>query len=525
MGFTAEGEISIHVGMERDDDERVTLRFSVNDTGIGVTKEALGGLFNAFTQADASTTRKFGGTGLGLSISRRLAEMMGGRMGAESTKGEGSTFWFTAAFGKRVLAGGAPTSPDEDRETRVLIVDDNATNRRVLSILLDTWTFGWAAALSGEEALKKLRDAAEDGQPFDIALVDMHMPAMDGETLGMRIKEDPAIRDTRLIMMTSMGSQGRVECLEEIGFDACLTKPVKESVLLDCLTSAKTDRYPEESRPQGGLSPAPNRMEPATRRTRILLAEDNPTNQFVALAILRKMGYRADAVANGLETLKALESLPYDLVLMDCQMPEMDGYETTRRIRQPDSRVRNPAVPIIAMTANAMRGDRDKCIEAGMDDYIAKPVDPPTLSEVIVKWIGATPALPEDEAADTPPDDRDEPTFNKNRLAEQLMGDDDLIHEIIHAFLDDVPNQINVLKKSLVEADAATARRHAHSIKGAAGTVGAVALQSVAFGIEQAAQDANLGSAYDLFPSLEKAFDDLATRLAREGLNRCAACK
>ena len=388
--FTHDGEVTIRAQREREDAHTVTVRFSITDTGIGIPADRLNRLFTPFTQVDGSTTRRYGGTGLGLAISKQLSELMGGQIGAESVEGQGSTFWFSAVFEKQpnpLLA----ESPADLRGVRVLVVDDYDTNRLLVTMLLESWGCRYGEAADGERALTELRRAAADGAPYRVALLDMQMPEMNGETLGRSIKGDPQLRDTVLVMMTSLGRRGDAKRLEQLGFAAYLTKPVRREHLRDCLALALGRRERGIDR---GLITRHTLAERSARRVRILLAEDNRTNQTIALALLRKLGYSADAVANGQEALTALRDLPYDLVLMDCQMPEMDGYEATARIRAADSTVRNPAIPIIAMTASAMQGDRERCLDCGMNDYLAKPVSFGALAEVLERWLPAV-----DEAA------------------------------------------------------------------------------------------------------------------------------
>ncbi|MCP4694761.1 MAG: response regulator [Desulfobacterales bacterium] len=385
--FTSEGEIAVNVDFIHGDDRRVLVRFSIRDTGIGISKENRASLFDAFTQADTSTTREFGGTGLGLSISKNLAEIMGGEVGVESEPDVGSTFWFTAFFEKQPQEADQLERPFVDiSKARILFVDDNATNRRLLSILLHSWDCRYEEAPDGETALKKLRDAAAGEDPFGVAILDMQMPVMDGETLGARIKATPELRDVILVMMTSLGNRGDAKRMEEVGFSAYLTKPVKQSLLFDCLVTVLDEKQPFSSQPERGIVTKHTLTENRMPKRRILLAEDNAINRKVALRTLKKLGFQAEAAENGLEVLKMLSANKYDLVLMDCQMPEMDGYTATREIR--GSKFRE--TPIIAMTAHAMKGAREECIDAGMDDYISKPVKPKELSAIIEKWLDRT---------------------------------------------------------------------------------------------------------------------------------------
>jgi len=386
--FTEKGEVVVRVSLDGESDTHATVRFAVTDTGIGIPADRLNRLFKSFSQADASTTRKYGGTGLGLAISKRLCEMMGGEIGVESQEGKGSTFWFTTVFEKQPEHKVAPpVLPADILGKRILVVDHNATNREVLCAYLESWDCQCHVASGSQEALCMLRQGAEERDPFHLAIVECTMPEMGGEALGRVIKADPALKETPLVMLTSWGQRGDAARMKEIGFSAYLTKPVKHSQLFDCLVTVLSEgsgRAEEDKKP-----PLVTRhsLAEAKRRVRILLVEDNIVNQKLAMRLLEKMGYRSDGVGNGREAVKALETDTYDLVLMDVQMPEMDGYEATRVIRNPQSKVRNHEVPIIAMTANAMRGDRERCLEAGMDDYISKPIQPQKLIEVMTRFV------------------------------------------------------------------------------------------------------------------------------------------
>jgi signal transduction histidine kinase/CheY-like chemotaxis protein len=390
--FTKKGEVVIRSTLEKDDDKYPIIRFSVTDTGIGIPKDRMDRLFESFSQVDASTSRSYGGTGLGLAISKELCEMMGGSIGVESEEGKGSTFWFTAVLEKQPESRSRNiVVPYDIRKKRILIVDDNATNLEILKEQLKSWNCRFDEASSGKQALKKLRLAVAEGDPFDIAILDMQMPLMNGAALGRKIKEDLDLNATHLVMLASIGVRGDAERMKEIGFEAYLTKPVKVSRLYDCLIAIvdkETGAGKEVFTKSGALATQYAISEDQKRKIRILLAEDNMINQQVALNILVKFGYRADAVANGKEAVRALEMIPYDLVLMDVQMPEMDGLEATAQIRNPNSAVLNHDIPIIAMTAHAMKGDREQCFEVGMSDYLTKPVDPGGLLGKLEKWLG-----------------------------------------------------------------------------------------------------------------------------------------
>jgi CheY-like chemotaxis protein/HPt (histidine-containing phosphotransfer) domain-containing protein len=469
----------------------------------------------------------------------------------ESEEGVGSTFWFTAAFGKQDPASIAARERDvvssDISGQHILAVDDNATNRKVLAGMLSSWSCRHEEVDGARAALDALRRARDEGDPFRIVILDMMMPEMDGETLGATIKADPELADVALVMMTSMGSRGDAGRLEELGFAAYLTKPVKQSNLYDCLATV-LDRVAE---PLSGSTPRiitrHSLAEGQKRRTRILLAEDNAINRMVALKTLEKMGYRADAVENGAEAVAALTAQSYDLVLMDVQMPEMDGMEATRRIRDPRSAVRDHDVRIVALTAHAMAGDRDACLAAGMDDYLSKPIRPEELAAALARWgrhgddsggrrspaaegaeappaaeaevspaseEAATPTAVEKaeaplaaEEAEAPP--AAEPVFDEAVLLNLLGGDRESAAEIAQEFLTDVPRQVEALRAALAAGDAAQARMQAHTLKGASANVGAAALRVVASRAETAGADGDLDLLAELMPQIERQ----ATRL------------
>jgi two-component system, sensor histidine kinase and response regulator len=393
--FTEGGEVVVSISEEGETDTHARLQFRVKDSGIGISREAQGKLFEAFSQADGSTTRKYGGTGLGLAIAKQLAALMGGEMGVQSEAKKGSTFWFTVELERQ--AGGAwdpYPSPLILAGVRVLAVDDNATNRRILQLQLDRWQMQVETAADGEEALKMMREAASAKKPYSFALLDVQMPKMDGWMLAHAVQADPAFAGTLLVVLTSFGQTLSPAELKAAGIEAYLVKPVKKSRLLDCLVSA----VGKKNSCGATLAAAPLvSWEPSLvfEKAHILLAEDNSVNQKVALARLQKLGYWADAAVNGVKVLEALRHLSYDLILMDCQMPEMDGYETTQAIRQREQSLERPCpwkapIYIIAMTAHAMEGDREKCLAVGMDDYLSKPVLVPELQAALERWKRAT---------------------------------------------------------------------------------------------------------------------------------------
>ena len=393
--FTAQGEVVISASLKAHHGEIVEILFEIHDTGIGITEARRTAIFEPFTQADGTTTRKYGGTGLGLAICKQLAELMGGQIGVESEAGKGATFWFTAFFEQQdvevaSLTGTGLKSAEvlnrlDIAGTRILVVDDNETNRKLMTTLLNTWGCRYESAGGAEAALKLLSEAAEQHDPFRVALLDQAMPDIDGSELGRRIKADPKLKSTLLVIVTSLGRRGDAALLEKIGFAGYLTKPVRQAQLFDCIACVlmrAAGKLPETA-----IVTRHTAAEVAHRSARILLAEDNVINQKIAQSLLAKLGRRADVVVNGREALRALELINYDIVLMDCQMPEMDGFQATGAIRDPKSQVLNHRVPIIALTANAVQGDREQCIAAGMDDYLSKPVKKDELAGILTKWL------------------------------------------------------------------------------------------------------------------------------------------
>ena len=518
--FTDKGEISVRAYLEKETHKDVMVLFSIKDTGIGIPKEKHERLFQSFSQADTSTTREFGGTGLGLTISKKLCEMMEGEMGVSSEVGKGSEFWFTACF-KQQEEPAQPVMPvpmPDMKGLHVLVVDDNETNREILQGQLGSWGCRVKEAVGGPEALREFYQADNEKDPFQIAILDMQMPVMDGLSLGKLIKADDKLKSVHLVMMTSMGLVGDAKRFEKEGFAAYLIKPVGHSDLFDCLSNIIFG----DSKPQSESSIITRHTvrEQHRKNIRILLAEDNITNQQVAIGILKKFGFvGVKVVENGVQAVKAVADSPYDIVLMDIQMPEMDGHEATRQIRKKESESGKSRIPVIAMTAHAMKEDKDKCIAAGMDDYVSKPIDAKFLLEALESWlprekITAPPAPKPDQVSieETVPKNS-LMVFDKDALMERLMDDAELFETIILAFLDDMPKQVTALKNHIDRKNYEEAGKQGHQIKGASANMGADVLREIAYKIEMAGKAGNLDEIASLVPQLEEAFDQLKKTL------------
>jgi CheY-like chemotaxis protein len=387
MKFTEAGEVVVHGSLVEETDYDAVIRFAVTDTGIGIAPEIQEKLFQSFSQADSSTSRRYGGTGLGLAISKGLVEMMGGTIGVESSPGHGSTFSFTVRLLKR---SAPPTVTPVDlaglQQLRILGVDDNATNRAILAAQLTSWGMHVHCVSNAPRALELLRTAQRDGRPYDLAIVDHLMPEMDGMTMARAIRADSALAGLRLVLLTSVGYRGWAAQAQDAGFGALLLKPIRQSQLYDCI--AMVMGVPQQPAPARLITRHTLREAKQARvRAHVLVVDDNLVNQTVAVRTLENMGCRVDVAANGHEAVEASARNTYDCIFMDCQMPEMDGYEATGVIRRREAQAgAGSHVPIIAMTANAMEGDRERCLAAGMDDYVSKPARRDELESTLETW-------------------------------------------------------------------------------------------------------------------------------------------
>ncbi|MDW7733611.1 MAG: response regulator, partial [Methanolobus sp.] len=511
--FTDKGEVVIYVTLDSETDSKITLNFSVRDTGIGIPDNKRNILFNKFSQVDASTTRRYGGTGLGLAISKQLVEMMDGEIGVGSKEGEGSEFWFKARFARQSEKKHREKLSSDIQGAHVLVVDDNATNREILVTQLSSWGLKAEEAVSGPEALQALYNAHEAKVPFDLALLDMQMPYMDGESLAHIIKSDVNIKDISLIMLSSVGHYTGSRSKYGPYFDAYLTKPVRSSELYNTLVGIlNADRQIQKPEPHVTKYDT-NDLQ--YNDLRILLAEDNLVNQEVAKSMLQKLGLNVDIASDGSEALKALEKTPYDLVFMDVQMPEMDGFEATRHIRSPESAVLNHEIPIIAMTARAMKEDKEQCLQAGMDDYISKPFSLRSLIGVLNKWSAAVQEV--DHSDVIPPEEIKAPAdpliFDRESFMERVDDDMDTARRIITIFLKDIPEQLNKLKEVADRKELNDINEYAHKIKGASANISGIALSNIAAEIELAAKSGKMDEIIVKMPELERQFELLVSQL------------
>jgi len=531
--FTPAGDVTVRVSREDGPAGRASVRFEVSDTGIGIAPEATPTLFQPFVQADGSTARRFGGTGLGLAISRQLVERMGGTIGFETEKGRGSTFWFSLPFDVRTAGETAGSARAANLNAlRLLIVDDSASNRSVLAHYVANWGMHSIEVSRGAQALERLRGAAGEGVPFDVVVTDLLLPDMTGFELTRLIKAEPGLDRVRVVLMPSFGKRGHAHDAREAGISAYLVKPVKEKELFECLLAVVTNQPPAGG---GGSLVTRHSIAEASRvrQQRILIAEDNLVNQKLLVAQVAQLGIRADIVENGAEALDALRRDDYTLVLMDCQMPVMDGYAATRELRRRESGGRQTTV--IAVTANALEGDRNRCLEAGMDDYLPKPIRRDALKAVLERWLPDEHAAATDvrhidaalvsraaEAATVAPPLRRLPVAaaSENGAPAGLQGRLDelgaecgreVLAGLVDIFLEDAGNGIREARELLSAQDAPALERKAHSLKGACANIGAEQLASVFATIEDRAETGQL-------LGLEERIEEAVIRL--EGVRR-----
>ena len=490
--FTETGEVSVSVMRESDTGDSTELWFLVNDTGIGITDSDQRRLFTPFTQADGSTTRRFGGTGLGLAISKQLVDLMGGRIGVASVPSEGSTFWFTGRF-KKDLAGEASSKHATLSGVRALLLDSNELNRLVLRRHLIASSVSVEDASSADAALDALRRAKTDGRPFDVIVLEMQLASTDGISVARSIHADPLIRETPIVLVTAIGRRkSDIEFFKSEGIDTFVMKPVRRAQLTSALTQV-VRRIPSES---AHVMPA---EEKTTTKKQILVVEDNVVNQKVAVGQLRNLGYDADVAGNGAEALEVSRRQSYDLILLDCQMPDMDGYDVARTIRSMETAGRH--VPIVAMTAHTMDGEREKCLAAGMDDYITKPVSMQRLGGVLVRWLGAR-----EEVVDT------EKMAGLQQLAK---ANPSFMRDITALFREDALVRLHELRDSLGGANADRVARAAHSLKSSSGNIGASRMYSLCATIESTARQGSLDGVAEMVEQLASELDRALAALAQ----------
>ncbi|HEY7292812.1 MAG TPA: response regulator [Vicinamibacterales bacterium] len=512
--FTAQGEVVLRVSVQTVNTDRVTLQFAVSDTGIGIPQEKLPHIFRAFTQADSSTTRRYGGTGLGLTIVARLVELMGGRVWVESTEGRGSTFFFTATFDKPQAADTPVTraKPRALEGLRVLVVDDNATNRRILEEMLASWHMLPTTVSDAESAMSALKTAADAGTKFDVMVSDCQMPDVDGFMLARRVRKVRRLAKTPIVMLTSVGQSNDRTRRHRNDVDVLLTKPAKHSDLLDAFGRLF------------GVATRHARTEPTTARIgvrplrllRVLVAEDNPVNRKLVTTLLRKRGHTVKAVENGREAVDAVAShaaAPFDAVLMDLQMPEMGGLEAAGVIRNQE-RDGARRLPLIALTAHAMQGDRARCLEAGFDGYLAKPIDVDELIAAVERF-GTGDAS---AAAPVSPPEPSELVFDEPTALSYTGGDRGLLREVIQLFRTDYPSSLRTIDRALRGRDPEALRLAAHRLKGSIATVGAPAARQVAADLEEMARSQDFERAGPAYAKLRRELERLEHALARARL-------
>jgi two-component system, sensor histidine kinase and response regulator len=480
--FTERGEVVVRVELAAENPTNAALRFSVRDTGIGIPADRRDRLFKSFSQVDSSMSRRFGGTGLGLAITRQLVEMMGGQIECESEHGKGSIFRFTMTLPRCQTPAVRRQSKVDLRGLRILAIDDNAAYREILHDQLSSWGFDAVTVADAEQAMAELRQSRRANRPFRVAVVDMVMPGINGLQLGASIKADPALRETQLLMLTAMEHTIDPEELKRCGFSHCMSKPMRQSQMFDAIMEVLLPAEPvaAEQITADEDSPAPR-----ARQAHILLAEDNAVNQTVASELLKDAGFTCDIVGDGNAAIQAVQRKHYDLILMDCQMPEMDGFDATRRIRQLEAAgaLAGTRRPIIALTANAVAGDRDRCLEAGMDDYLSKPIDPDLMVQIIEKNLSS-----KQKASMTPP-------IQMTALLKRCRGKQKLAEQVLSTFVSTIPEQLQAVDRAIAGADRAGLMRLAHSIKGVAANLDADGLRQCASGLEQFAEAGKLDDA------------------------------
>ncbi|GJL54814.1 MAG: hypothetical protein NPIRA02_19460 [Nitrospirales bacterium] len=536
--FTIHGDVFVHVTATEVVDAHARIRFEVKDTGIGIPKEDQKKLFQAFTQVDGSTTKQYGGTGLGLAISRHLVTLMNGVIGVESVAGKGSVFWFTVTLPIQSSAAACPEShPSSLKDIRLFFVDTYEKNHHILEHYSTAWGIPFSSSSSGQETLESLRTAARNGQAYNVVIIGQQTSGGDKYELAQAIKADPLLADSRLILLTALGHRGNEQQAQQAGFIGYLRKPIHQSQVYLRLSMAMGHRIePIESLPQQLPTPHASTKK-QSNPGQVLLAEDNQVNQKVAVGMLKKLGYHVDVVHNGQEALRAAQEKVYALIFMDCQMPEMDGYQATKEIRRCEaSRVKHeasneirathgerrstPHVPIIAMTANTMQGDREQCLESGMDDFLPKPVSLEALDEMLRRWMTVEDAPPmttviphkpesthSTSSSSVASDTEQPPSVDMHVLNElrSLGGNDDpsFFASVIEQFLEDIPRHLDGIRRAIEQHDADSLMKAAHAFKGSCRNIGAQPLTDACFALEQVGRGGTTEGTLPLLTQLE----------------------
>lgn len=522
--FTDSGEVGMHISLEKETESHASLKFTIDDTGIGIAPDKIDRIFDSFKQADASTTRQFGGTGLGLSISKMLVELMNGKIDVESDELVGSSFWFIIDLEKQKLGDSIDFELSNSiQDPKVLIVGDDLAMCRPLKNSLLSLDINPSQADSIDSAMSALIQAATENQPFQAVMIDIQNGSIDAAGLGQKIKAEKNLRDVKLVLLTAIGKKGEARYFEELGFSAYISKPVDKNLLEDCLKAVMCVKSDPSTPSPISIITRHSIAENKKHSTKILVVEDNDTNMIVAKTLLSKLGFNADEARNGKEALDKFISCHYDIILMDCLMPVMDGFEATQRIRALENP--NQHTMIIAMTANAMQGDREKCIAAGMDDFISKPIDPVALAETFKKYLNSvsrcdlTNPLTFFQPEQNDVENRDDKLkknnnliklsefmssaseiFDKKEMLERFGGDEESITAILNEFKKEADDLIVKMKKATDDAHLEDLRMYAHAMKGSAANVNASLLNLAALEMETAARK----NQRDKFPALIK---------------------
>ncbi len=497
--FTELGEVALSAEIEAQRDNWATLHFCVSDTGIGIAQEKHQRIFEAFMQADSSTTRKYGGTGLGLAISTLLVKMMEGRIWLESVPNEGSRFHFTAKFGlvKDIHPQPVPMEMVNLEGTPILVIEDNATNRRILKVMLNSWSMQATSVPTVHEGLEAMRHAKELGRPFPLILLDAQMPGKDGFTVIEKLREDSTLAGTAIILMTARGQRGDAARCRDLGISAYLVKPICQSDLLETILLVLGQPSQANDRP---ALVTRHTIREARRKLRILVAEDNAINRELVTRLLQKCGHTVLAVANGLEAVELLENEAghWNLILMDVEMPKMDGFQATAVIRGKE-KISGKHIPIIAMTANAMKGDRERCLAAGMDAYIPKPIQHQDLTAAIQALAAEVPNNPIESPSKRPPAE----VFDEAAFVSHVDGDPQLLRDLVDMFFEECPLLVNKIRAGLDRSDAKAVQKAAHSLRGSTSNLGAQMASGVALKLEDLARAGDLPNAESVLQALE----------------------